>query len=199
MPRRLLLTVATLGLAVALAAGCADDTDPAARVGDATVSHDDLLTEVEAWASSPTLLEQLQVPGTGSPTGTGYSTEFVDLVLTNRVAFELHNAEFEARGFELSDQELEAVRTGLLGDPDVTATALDELGAYGEDLVADVARQFKLQTELADEYAIWAQEAFTQEDIEVSPRYGTWDSASGAVLAPEGPRPAPGSASSFEL
>ena len=199
MPRRLLLTVAALGLAVASgAAGCADGVDPAARVGDDTVSHDDLLAEVEAWAGSPTLLTQLQVPEAGSEDGNRFSTEFVDLVLTNRVSFELHNAEFQARGMELSDQELEEVRVGLFSDPQVTAQALDELGDYAEQLVADVARQFKIQTELADEYATWAQEAFTGSDIEVSPRYGTWDSASGAVVAPEGPRPAPGG-SAFDL
>jgi hypothetical protein len=194
VPRRLLLTAGALGLAVAMGgAGCADDVNPAARVGDSTVSHDDLMAEVEAWAGSPTLLTQLQVADTGAEDGNRYTTEFVDLVLTNRVAFELHNDEFEARGLELTDQQLEEVRAGLLGDPAVTAAALDELGApYAEQLVADVARQFEVQTVLDDEYATWAEDTFTRTDIEVSPRYGTWDTASGAVLAPEGPRPAPG-------
>ena len=128
---------------------------------------------------------------TGSESASGFSTQFVDLVLTNRIAFELHNAEFEARGLELSDEELEEVRTGLLGDPDATAAALDELGEpYAEQLVADVARQFRIQTELADEYAAWAEESFTSADIEVSPRYGTWDTASGAVRGAR--RAAPG-------
>ena len=198
MPRRLPLSVAVAGLALAVASGCADETDPAARVGDATVSHDELLSEVEAWAGSPTLLQQLQVPGSGSASGTGYSTEFVDLVLTNRVSFELHNSEFEARDLELGDQEVEEVRAGLLGDPNATAAALEELGAYGEQLVADVARQVRVQTELGEGYEAWAAEAFGGDDIEVSPRYGSWDGATGAVLAPEGPRPAPGT-STFEL
>jgi hypothetical protein len=198
VPRRLVLTLAVLGLAVG-AGGCADETDPAARVGAATVSHDDLLVEVEAWAGSPTLLTALEVGETGSERAGGFSTQFVDQVLTNRVAFELHNAEFDDRGLELSDQELEAVRTGLLGDPNATAAALDELGEpYAEQLVADVARQFRVQTELADEYAVWAEESFTGADIEVSPRYGTWDTERGGVRAPDGPLPAPGG-SAFEL
>ena len=172
MPRRLVLTLAALGMAVMTgAAGCADEADPAVRVGDATVSHDDLLAEVEAWAGSPTLLTQLEVADTGSESANGFSTQFVDIVLTNRVAFELHNAEFEARGLELSDQDLDEVRSGLLGDPDTTAAALDELGEpYADQLVADVARQFRIQTELADEYVVWAEEAFTSADIDVSPR-----------------------------
>jgi hypothetical protein len=198
--RRLVVTLAVLGLAVTTgAAGCADESDPAARVGADTVSHDDLLGEVEAWTGSPTLLLALEAGETGSESASGFNTQFVGLVLTNRIAFQLHNAEFEARGLELSDEELEEVRTRLLGDPNATAAALDELGEpYAEQLVADVARQFRVQAELADEYAAWAEESFTSADIEVSPRYGTWDTARAAVRAPEGPRQAPGG-SAFEL
>jgi hypothetical protein len=194
-----LLSLAVLGLAVALGgAGCAERVAPAARVGDATVSHDDLIAEVEAWAGSPTLLTQLGVASTGASGGNKFSTEFVDFVLTNRISFELHNAEFEAQGLELSDQELADVRTGLFSDPNVTAAVLDELGKpYAEQLVADVARQFAIQTALADGYAAWAQETFTGTDIQVSPRYGRWDKTSGAVVAPEGPRAAPGAVSVF--
>jgi hypothetical protein len=192
VPRRQLLPLAALVLAVGLATGCADEVDPAARVGDATVAHDELMAEVEAWAGSPTLLAQLQVGDTGPGDGARYSTDFVDFVLTNRVSFELHNQEFESRGMELSDETLEEVRTGLFSDPNVTADVLDELGEpYAEQLVADVARQFEIQTALAEGYATWAAESFTRDDIEVSPRYGSWDTASGAVLAPEGPRTEP--------
>jgi hypothetical protein len=193
VPRRRLLPLAVLALAVGLATGCADDVDPAARVGESTVDHEELMAEVEAWAGSPTLLSQLQVGDTGPEGGDRYSTEFVDFVLTNRVSFELHNQEFERRGMELSEQTLEEVRTGLFSDPTVTASVLDELGEpYAEQLVADVARQFEIQTALAEGYATWAAESFMSDDIEVSPRYGSWDTASGAVLAPEGPRTEPG-------
>ena len=192
MPRRKLLPLVALVLAVGLATGCADQVAPAARVGDATVDHDELMAEVEAWAGSPTLLEQLQVTETGSDGDDRYNTEFVDFVLTNRVSFELHNQEFEDRELELSEQTLDEVRNGLFSDPSVTAKVLDELGEpYAEQLVADVARQFEVQSLLAEEYASWAAESFTSEDIEVSPRYGRWDTTSGAVLAPEGPRSEP--------
>jgi len=192
VPRRLLLSAAGIALTVALAgAGCADDVAPAATVGDAQVSEDDLMAEVDAWAASPTMLQQLQVAAAGSDER-GYPMAFVDFVLTNRVAFELHNAEFEERGLELTDQDLDDVRSQLFADPTVTATVLDELGEeYADILVADVARQFKLQTELGDDYAAWANEAFTQTDISVSPRFGSWDVPSGAVIPPEGPTPAP--------
>ena len=192
MPRRLLLAAAGIALTVALAgAGCADDVAPAATIGDTTVTEDDLMAEVDAWAASPALLNELQVAAAGSDER-GYPMAFVDFVLTNRVAFELHNAEFEARGLELTDQELEDTRSQLFADPSITDTVLDELGEeYADILVADVARQFKLQTELGDDYGAWAQEAFTQTEISVSPRFGSWDVPSGAVVPPEGPTPAP--------
>jgi len=198
VPRRLLVTIAALALAASAGAtGCADTVSPAARVGDLTISHDDLMTEVEAWAGSPTLLSNLQIPGSGSEED-GYETGFVDIVLSNRVAFELHNAEFEARGLEVTQDELDQVRAGIFADPAQSQAALDELGEeYAEQLIGDIARQFKLQTELGDGYGDWAQEAFTETEIEVSPRYGSWDVASGTVIAPEGPQEPAGSAPLF--
>ncbi len=69
------------------------------------------------------------------------------------------------------------MRTSLFEDPALTQAVLDELGDYGDQLVEDVARSFRLQTELADGYAAWAAEAYPAADIEVSPRYGTFDLA----------------------
>ena len=199
MPRRL-LSLLSVGVVVLVgAAGCAEDVAPAASVGDTTVSDDELMDEVDAWASSPTLLKELQIivddtaeieggSGPGS-----YKMDFVDLVLTNRVAFELHELEFEERDMELTDEDREGVRSQLFASPSVTTAVFDELGeTYADQLVDDVARQFKLQTELGQaEYAAWAQEAFTRTDIEVSPRYGSWDRTNGSVVAPFGPTPAP--------
>jgi hypothetical protein len=184
VPRRLLLTIAALALvASAGLAGCADSVNPAVRIGDdATITHDDLLGEVAAWAGSPTLLDQLQIPILPGNADDGFDMGFVNIVLSNRIAFALHNQEFEARGLELTEAELEEARSALM--PGVT----EELGdPYGEELVADIARQFRVQAELADGYAAWAQESFTRRDIEVSTRYGGWDPATGTVLAPQPP------------
>lgn len=186
MPRRLFF-LAALALAGALgAAGCADDVSSAATVGDTAVSDDDLLAEVEAWAGSPSLVQTLQL---ADPAGTGssYSTAFVGDVLEYRIGFEVNNAEFERLGLELTDAEIEDVRTSLFQDPALTQAVLDELGDYGDQLIEDVAKSFKLQSELADGYAEWAAEAYPAADIEVSPRYGTFDLATGLVEPPDGP------------
>ena len=187
MSRRLLLSLIGVALAGALgAAGCADDVSPAATVGDATVSDEDLMSEVEAWAGSPSLIQTLQLAEPAS-TGSSYSSAFVGDVLEYRIGFEVNNAEFERLGLELSDADRDDVRANLFQDPALTQAVLDELGGYGDQLVEDVARSFKLQTELADGYAAWAAEAFPAADIEVGPRYGTFDAATGLVDPPEGP------------
>lgn len=166
---------------------------PAARVGDHTVSADDLLDEVDRWASSPTLLQQLQVASVQGAGEGSYDTGFVDFVLSNRISFELHNEQFDALGLQLSEQELGDVRAGIFPDPATSQAVLSELGrAYGERLVADVARQFAVSQSMGPEYQDWRFEALTTTDIEVSPRYGRWESTSGQVVPPDGPLPAPG-------
>lgn len=184
---RRLLPPLVIGLALLANAGCADAVSPAARVGDVTISNEELLDEVAEWAASPTLLAML---GVGSIEGDGpgsYSTAFVDFVLGNRISFEIHRAQFAKLDLELSVQDLRDVRAGLFQDPEATQAVLEELGtSYSERLVEDVARQFVVQQEMGDGYDAWAAEAFGADEIEVNPRYGTWDRSTG-IVPPEGP------------
>lgn len=193
---RRLLPAAVVVLAASLGtAGCADDVSPALRVGDITVSESELEAEIEAWAGSPTLLAALQVEQQVGPIVEdgvrGHTMSFVDLVLSYRVNFELHNDEFEARDLRLTTEDLQATRADLLGES--TPAVLEELGEdYADGLVADVARLSRLQQELGPaEYEAWITEAFARSDIEVNPRYGAWDPAAQTVVPPSGPRPAP--------
>lgn len=192
MPRRLrsLSLVVLLG---GLAAGCADDIAPAVRVGDtAEISDDELLAEVAEWSGSPTLITQLGVTSTEGAGAGSYDTDFVDFVLTTRVSFELHNAQFRELGLELSDEDLARQRDALLGDPAASAAVLGELSpAYAERLVADAARQAAVRDAMGDGYSAWQVEVFTGADIEVDARYGRWDPQSGSVVPPSGPLPAP--------
>ncbi len=190
MPLRL-LPVAVL--VVALSAGCANDVAPAARIGDSIeISTDDLMAEVAEWAGSPTLVTQLQIATTEGAGKGSYATPFVDFLLTTRISFELHNAQFRQLGLKLSDQELADVRSGLFSDPAVSAAVLDELSAdYANRLVADAARQFAVSQAMADGYQAWQVQAFTGTDINVNPRYGSWDAQAASVVPPSGPAPAP--------
>ena len=133
--------LAALALAVALGgAGCADDVSPGRprRRRHREPRRPDGRGR-GVGGQRPTLLaRRSRCAGTGHELrGSRYSTEFVDDVLTNRVVFELHNAEFERRGLELTDEELERRADGLFGDPTVTAAVLDELG----DAVRRAARR----------------------------------------------------------
>lgn len=182
-------SLAAVVVAVAVAGGCADDVSPAVDLGERSISFEQLFAEIDEWAGSPTLLEQLQageIRGEGAGT---YSTGFVDFVLSNRIAFELHNQQFEALGLELSDEDVEAVRQGLFADPGTTEQVLGELSAdYADRLLADVARQFAVSQAMADGYDQWLGEAYAS-DIEIDPRFGTWDPTTGVVSPPSGPRP----------
>jgi opacity protein-like surface antigen len=187
VPRRL-LALAVTALALVSSAGCADDVSPAARIGDTKIGNGAFLDEVAEWAGSDTLVAALQIPSTEGGGPGSYSISFADFVLSNRINFELHNAKFEELGLELSAQELNDVRDALLGDPAATEAVLAELSkSYGDHLVADVARQAAVGQSLGDGYEAWLAEAFAKADIEVSPRYGTWDRASNQIVPPEGP------------
>jgi hypothetical protein len=190
VPRPLLLLVA-LVVVVALTAGCADDVSSAAQVGDdIDITTDDLLTEVGEWAGSPGMVEGLQL---GDPAGAGegsYSTTFVNAVLGYRIAFELHRQQFDELGLELTDQQLAEVESGIFGDR--SEEILGELDPdYADQLVEDVAKQFAVTQAMGDGYEAWLVDALTVTDIEVNPRFGSWDAQSGTVVPPEGPRPAP--------
>jgi len=191
---RRLLPLAAVALVGVVAAGCANDVAPAARVGESIeITDDALMAEVAEWAGSPTLLTQLQVASTAGAGAGSYSTRFVDFLLTTRISFELHNAEFEKLKLQLTDKELADVRAGLFPDPAASAAVLDELSPrYADRLVADAARQFAVSQALGDGYQAWQVQAFTGTDIEINPRYGSWDPQAAAVAPPSGPRPAPG-------
>ncbi|MEQ1788713.1 MAG: MazG family protein, partial [Acidimicrobiales bacterium] len=136
------------------------------------------------------MLSALQV---SEPTGAGegsYSTAFVGNVLTFRLTFALHNAQFEELDLELSDQQLGEVRSALFGDAATSAEVLGELGSrVGDQLVEDAARRFAVTEALGEEgYQAWLTEAYTSTEISVNPRYGSWDRVSGSVVPPEGPR-----------
>ena len=190
MPRRL-LPLAALVLAVALGAGCAEDVSPAAQVGDTiTISNTDLMDEVETWADSPGMVSGLEM---GDPAGPGpgsFATSFVNGVLGFRIGFELHNEQFDALGLELTPEEVDQVRSGIFGTQ--SEQVLDELGEeYADQLVMDVARQFAVQQAMGEEYQPWLVERYSTTDVEVNPRYGSWDKATGTVVPPEGPTSPP--------
>lgn len=185
MSRRL-LALAVSALALLASAGCADDVSPAARIGDVKISNDELLDEVAEWVGNPAAIDPATVAST---TPGSYPLELVRQLLQQRLDFELHRQEFEELGLEVDDDLRQQALTVLFGDP---AAADDAFAAFSEAFAAsfvdDVARKIGVQTELGEEgYTEWLVDANGEADIEVNPRYGTWDAATGQIIAPSGP------------
>lgn len=189
MSRRL-LALATAALAALAGTGCTDDVAPAAQIGDVRITESELLDEVAEWAEHPALLAVVQFPeelvdGAGSGAGSTYSTALVDFVLGSRVSFEVHRAEFERRDLDLPDDVLEMVRTDLFG-PQTEAVADEISPEYFDRLVEDVAIRLHLAEELGEgEYDEWL--AAATADVEVNPRYGSWDAETSQVSPPIDP------------
>jgi hypothetical protein len=184
VPRRL-LSLAALVLAVSLAAGCGDGGAPAARVGDTMeISNDELLTETAEWAASPALLSQVGVTSPEGDAPGSFSTSLVDVVLTNRIRFDLHREQFDALGLSVDPANAAEVEEQL-------APVLGELSpGFATLLVDDLVRVTEVTNAMADDYEAWFTGAMGG-DIEISSRYGRWDGSAAAVVPPEGPRPAP--------
>jgi len=183
---RRLLAIAVAALALVASAGCADDVSPAARIGDVKITNDELLDEVAQWVANPSAVDPATVAST---TPGSYPLELVRQLLQQRVDFELHRQEFELLGLEVDDDLRQEAISVLFGDP---AAADAAFAAFTEEFAAsfvdDVARQIAVQNELGEEgYTAWRAETYSEADIEVNPRYGSWDGTTGQIVPPSGP------------
>jgi hypothetical protein len=189
--RRLLpLTIAALALLAS--AGCAKDVSPAARVGDTKISDKQLADEVEQWAHNAAAFDKSQLatlnPGT-------YPMELVTVILQQRIDLDLHNQEFATLRLKLTSQDRSAALSSLFqGDSSLAQQALQGFSKdYAATYVDDISRQYAVESKLGQQgYLAWRNKAYRAADIEVSPRYGSWDGSAQAVVAPKGPRPAAG-------
>lgn len=185
MPRRL-LALAVAAFALFGATGCADDVSPAVRIGDVKIGNDAFLAEVAEWVGNPLAVDPATVADTTPGT---YPLELVLQLLQQRIDLELHHQEFEVLGLELDDDMRDQALTVLFGDPSASEEAFSAFSEeFAQSFTDDVARQIAVENELGEDgYTEWRTKAYAETEIEVSPRYGSWDVASGQVVAPEGP------------
>lgn len=187
---RRLLPLAVLALAGLLAAGCADDVAPAARVGGATITAAELDAELTEWAGNAAV----QDPEAPLPAAPGaFEGGFARGLLAQRIGFVLHNQEFEAQGLTVDDAMRAEVITVVFGDQATADAQLEGFSdEYAETVVEDLARQIELANVLGDDgYTAWRTEVYATTDIEVSPRFGAWDRVTATVTAPPAPLPGP--------
>lgn len=183
---RRLLAPALFALAVLLASGCADSVSPAVRVGVDKIGNDEFLAEVAEWVGNPAAVDPSML---GEPTPGTFPLELARQLLQQRIDFTLHNQEFAKLGLKLDEAMREQALTVLFGDPSAAADAFSEFSAeFASAFTDDVARQIAVSEALGeDDYNTWRTAAYAETDIEVSPRYGSWDPESGQIVAPIGP------------
>jgi hypothetical protein len=195
VPRRILpLIIAALALMTS--AGCAKDVSPAARVGDVKITDKQLAHEVEQWAHNSAAFDKAQLatlnPGT-------YPMALVTVILQQRIDLDLHNQEFAKLHLKLTSQDRSAALASLFqGDSSLAQQALQGFSkGYANTYVDDISRQYSVESKLGQQgYLAWRTKAYRAAKIEVSPRYGSWDASTQAVVAPKGPQPAPGETTS---
>jgi hypothetical protein len=184
-------------LVAAMSAGCADDVSPAAQVGDEEITTDELLAEVDEWAGNASTPRAEQLAATAAPSG--YAIAPVSAILGERIVIELMAPDFEARELTLTQNDRDDAYRYFGIEPsqaDAALVGFDE--TYIRGFVDGFAKIFAVRRAIGDEaFAELLRER--AKDVEVNPRYGTWDPNQLVVVPPEGPRPAPGSALTAEL
>ncbi len=188
MPRRLrsvLLSLLAL-IAAAGSAGCASDVSPAVRVGDTAIANDEFLDEVEQWVGNEAAIDPAMAQASAPE---AYPIGLVGQILAQRIDFEIHRQRFEELGLTVDDELRSQAIEVVFGDE---ATADQALGGFSESFarsfIDDVARQIGVEAELGEDgYATWRAEGYAGTDVEVNPRYGSWDERTGQVVPPAGP------------
>jgi hypothetical protein len=184
---RRLVAVPALALVAALAAGgCASSVSPAVRVDGVKVSDRELMDEVGEWVNNSQA--GVGADTEGLPSGT-YPQSVVGQVLGQRIDFLLVHAEFERLGLKLTDDDRsQAIDLMFQGNTAAADRALGEFSrSYRESYVDSVAERIAVQTELGAGFEAWQSTAYDEADVEVSPKYGTWDKTTGQIAPPKGP------------
>jgi hypothetical protein len=182
---------AVLAVLALAATGCADDSDvDAATVGSQTLSADAFVDEVETIAGTEELVE-MGLDADGEMLGS-YSRDFVDQVLDNRIFFMLFVQVAEEEGIETTDSDRAQAEQYWLSDQTMWGAGYPSFPeSYRDQMVEDVATGIAVQTALGDGWQTALIAA--ADDVEVTPRFGTWDldtftSTGTGVLSPDGPQ-----------
>jgi uncharacterized membrane protein YgcG len=201
--RRLLLPLAAVTTAAVLASGCGKQQSAAVRVGDQSVSQQELFDELELIVTDDafrtitfgpedrTPLASLQ--GTLGPES--YSQFMIGAVVTQRVEYLVAGDVLEDNGIEITKQDRVPIENAIDEALKRGGGNIKSLPpAYKEDLVEGLTRLQVLQRELGDdEFQQQMRDALTSAHVEIASHFGTWDPERGGVVPPSGPLQAPGS------
>ncbi len=181
MKRLALFAVVALALV-----GCSADDDAALTVnGDEVLTVAQLEDQLDALADDEDFLTSFDGRGAGDET---LSAGFVSSVLSNHVLTAVLQAELEAEGVEVTEEDVAEGTEQLAG---AVGGSIENIPASYRELLVDLfASAAALRGSLDDDEAA-LQERITallaDAEVDVAARYGRWDDASTSVLPPEGP------------
>lgn len=197
--KRLLALAAACLLSVSLF-GCAPEDQAALTVdGDEVLTVGELEEQLDAVAESDDFLAAYDARGAGTDT---ISTSFVTTMLNFKVLSAVLEGELADQGIEVSDDDrstAEDTVTQLLeaGDQQTQTPPIqvDKVPEPYFDLLVDLYGNFIALTGSFEGDPQAAQQAaqarlgelMPDVDVEVNERYGTWDTETNRVTAPEGP------------
>ena len=183
--KRLLVLAAACLLSLGLL-GCAPGAAAALTVnGDEILTVDELQTQLDGIADDEDFMTTFDARGAGEAT---VSTGFVTSVLSNHVLTRLLETELAAQDVEVTEADNATGTEQLAGA--VGGSVEDVPEAYRETLIDLFSYATALQGSLGgDEQALQGRitELLADADVEVNDRYGSWDTATASVVAPEGP------------
>jgi hypothetical protein len=162
--RRLLTILLTLA-AASLTAGCTTftDNDVAARVNDVEYSHDDLSGIIDA---------------IGIPEESTTDLGTIRSVATTLILAGALNDYFGEQSIKVTDADRDVATQGLAGSLPTFLEATDDV----QDLLVDAQAHLTIVSALPN--GAQAQlDAINAADVYIDPRIGTFDSATGAVVA----------------
>src|SRR5688572_14451740 len=142
------------------------------------------MAEVEEWAGNDATQAAVSLVQTG--TDHGYASEPVTNIVGERIVLGLFEEEFDRQGLEVTEED----RTnafGLIGiDPSQEEALLGGFSdEYREEYLERWAKVAAVQAVAQEDLReVISAEA---EDVELSPRYGTWDAVALVVTPPEPP------------
>ena len=96
----------------------------------------------------------------------------VNVVLSNRIRFDLHREQFDALGLELTGGALDQVRTALLRSSSRRGARRARRASASSS--SRTSASMRCPQAMGEGYDAWFDEA-AGADVEVSSRYGTWD------------------------
>ena len=168
------------------ALGCAPGDEAALTVnGDEVLTVGDLQDQLDDIADDDDFLTTFEGRGAGPGT---LSAGFVSSVLSNHVLTHLLAVTLEADGVEVTDEDVAAGEEQLAA---ATGGSIENIPpSYRETLRELFGSATALRGALGgDDEALQVRisELLLDAEVEVADRYGSWDTETASVIAPEGP------------